>query len=83
MWEPRPGEKFEPSVKKNRWTYTRKSSYNAAGIRLPGLFATAKFDTDALAVAGVILLGGYGLVMLVSSFGLFDAAGSLNWIGIG
>lgn len=83
-WEPLPGERFEPSVNtKNRWTYTRKSSYNAAGIRLPGLFTTAKFDTDALAFAAVLLLEGYGLVMLVTSFGLFDAVGSLNWLGIG
>ena len=85
MWEPRADEKFEPSLNtKNAWTFTRKSAYTPApGMRLPGLFTTKGFDTDALAVALVICLEAWGLISLVSSFGLFDTEGNFNLLGVG
>jgi hypothetical protein len=85
MWEPIPGENFEPSVDaKDAWTFTRKSAYTpAVGMRFPGLFTTKGFDTDALAVVAVIGLEAWGLVSLVSSFGLVDIGGNFNWLGVG
>ncbi len=63
MFELRPNEKFEPSKDvKNLWTYTRKSSFNAAGIKLPGLFITKGFDIDAAAFVAVIFLELWGTV---------------------
>jgi hypothetical protein len=81
---PRPGEDFEPTKDvKNLWTYTRKSSFNAAGIRLPGLFTTKNFDVDAAAFVAVLFLEAWGLFSLVSSFGLRNEEGGLNIFGIG
>lgn len=84
MWEPIPGENFEPSVStKNIWTFTRKSPYNVEGMRLPGLFTTSRFDTEAVAFALVCILEIWGLYSLVSSFGLFDVTGAFNTWGVG
>lgn len=83
MFELRPNEKFEPSKDvKNLWTYTRKSSFNAAGIKLPGLFITKGFDIDAAAFVAVIFLELWGLYSIVSSIGLFGAEGSFNVLGL-
>lgn len=82
MFELRPNEAFEPSKDvKNLWTYTRKSSFNAAGIRLPGLFITKGFDIDTAAFVAVIFLELWGLYSIVSSIGLFSAEGSFNVLG--
>ena len=83
MFELRPNEKFEPSKDvKNLWTYTRKSSFNAAGIKLPGLFITKGFDTDAAAFVAVIFLELWGLYSIVSLIGLINAEGSFNVLGL-
>ncbi len=83
MFEPRPNEDFEPSINaKNLWTYTRKSSFNAAGIRLPGLFITQGFDVDSSAFVAVVFLELWGLYSIVASIGLFDAEGNFNVLGL-
>ena len=83
MFEPRPHEDFEPSINvKNLWTYTRKSSFNAAGVKLPGLFVTKGFDIDFAAVVAVIFLELWGLYSIVSAIGLFGAEGSFNVLGL-
>lgn len=83
MFELRPNEKFEPSKDvKNLWTYTRKSSFNAAGIKLPGLFITKGFDIDAAAFVAVIFLELWGLYSIVSSIGLLSTEGSFNVLGL-
>jgi hypothetical protein len=83
MFELRPNEKFEPSKDvKNLWTYTRKSSFNAAGIKLPGLFITKGFDIDASAFVAVIFLELWGLYSIVSSIGLLSAEGSFNVLAL-
>lgn len=85
MWEPRPSDKFEPSLNtKNAWMFTRKSPYTpAAGTTFPGLCTTKGFDTDAIVFAAVICLEAWGLVSLISSFGLFGPEGNFNWLGVG
>jgi hypothetical protein len=83
MFELRPNEKFEPSKDvKNLWTYTRKSSFNAAGIKLPGLFITKGFDIDAAAFVAVIFLELWGLYSIVSSIGLLSSEGAFNVLGL-
>ena len=83
MFELRPNENFEPSKNvKNLWTFTRKSSFNAAGIRLPGLFVTKGFDVDYAAFVAVIFLEIWGLYSIVSSIGIFNAEGSFNVLGL-
>jgi hypothetical protein len=80
--EPRPTEDFEPSINvKNLWTYTRKSSFNAAGVKLPGLFTTKGFDIDSAAFVAVIFLEFWGLYSIVSSIGVFNVEGSFNVLG--
>lgn len=82
MFELRSNEDFEPSINvKSLWTYTRKSSFNAAGIRLPGLFTTKGFDIDTAAFVAVIFLEFWGLYSIVSSIGVFDVEGSFNILG--
>ena len=82
MFELRPNEDFEPSINvKNLWTYTRKSPFNAAGVKLPGLFTTKGFDIDAAAFVAVIFLEFWGLYSIVSSIGVLNAEGSFNILG--
>lgn len=82
MFEPRADEEFEPSINvKNLWTYTRKLSYNAAGIKLPGLFITKGFETDTAAFVTVIFLEAWGLYNLIAAIG-GNGRGGLNAFGI-
>lgn len=84
MFELIASEAFEPSIDvKNRWTFTRKSSFNAAGVELPGLFVTQGFDIDVGAFVAVLFLEFWGLYSLVSSIGLVREDGTLNNLGLG
>jgi hypothetical protein len=70
MLEPTASEAFEPSKDvKSYWLYTRKSSYNAAGIELPGLFNTHNFQKDAAAFVAVVFLELWGLYNLLAAIG--------------
>ncbi len=74
MLEPPASESFEPSKDvKSHWLYTRKSSFNVAGLELPGLFTTHNFQKDTAAFVAVLFLEAWGLYNLLAAIGTLSS----------